>query len=120
MFLVFQCNGCSAAPLSQYKSNEIYQEITTEENYITANTDDRILTDWQRNKGYTEELEKITRDDSSLGVVVTLKKVAAKKMRLRIVGYSQAEYRLAFSNKGYIMPYQNYISKEDEIQNGKN
>ena len=120
MFLAFQCNSCSAAPLSQYKSNEIYQEITTEENYITANTDDRILTDWQRNKGYTEELEKITRDDSGLGVVVTLKKAAAKKMRLRIVGYLQAEYQLAFSNKGYIMSYQNYISKEDEIQNGKN
>ena len=61
--------------------------------------------------------KKITRDDSGLGVVVTLKKTATKKMRLRIVGYSQAEYWLAFSNKGYIiMPYQNYnISKEDDI-----
>ena len=116
MFLVFQCNGCSTAPLSQYKNNEIYQEITTKENYTTANTDDRILIDLWWSKGYNDELEKITRDDSDLGVVVTLKKAAAKKMRLRIVGYSQAEYWLAFSNKGYIMSYQNYnISKEDEI-----
>ena len=59
-------------------------------------------------------LEKIIRDDSGLGVVVTLKKAAAKKMRLRIAGYSQEEYIL-FSNKGYMMSYQNYISKEDEI-----
>ena len=36
MFLAFQCNGCSTAPLSQYKNNKIYQEITTEENYATA------------------------------------------------------------------------------------
>ena len=108
------------APLSQYKNNEIFQEITTEESYTTANTDDRILINLRRSKGYTDELEKITRDDSGLGVVVTLKKAAAKKMRLRIVGYMQAEYQLAFSNKGYIMSYQNYISKEDEIQNGKN
>ena len=116
MSLAFQCNGGSAAPLSQYINNKIYQEITTEENYTTANTSNRILIDLQRSKGYTDELEKITRDDSSLGVVVTLKKAAAKKMRLRIVGYSQAEYWLAFSNKGYIMSYQNYnISKEDEI-----
>ena len=116
MFLVFQCNGCSTAPLSQYKNNEIFQEITTEENYTTANTDDRILIDLWRSKGYSDELEKITRDDSGLGVVITLKKAAAKKMRLRIVGYSQAEYWLAFSSKGYIMSYQNYnISKEDEI-----
>ena len=116
MFLVFQCNGCSTAPLSQYKNNEIFQELTTEENYTTANTDDRILIDLWRSKGYSDELEKITRDDSGLGVVITLKKAAAKKMRLRIVGYSQAEYWLAFSSKGYIMSYQNYnISKEDEI-----
>ena len=53
-----QCNGCSTAPLSQYKNNEIYQEITTEENYTTANTDDRILTDLRRSKAYTDELEK--------------------------------------------------------------
>ena len=70
----------------------------------------------QRSKSYTDKLEKITTDESGLGVVVTLKMAAAKKMRLRIVGYLQAEYWLAFSNKGYIMSYQNYnISKEDEI-----
>ena len=111
MFLAFQCNGCSTAPLSQYKNNEIFQEITTEENYTTDNTDDKILIDLWRSKGYTDELEKITRDDSGLGVVVT-----PKKMSLRIVSYLQAEYWLAFSNKRYIMSYQNYnISKEDEI-----
>ena len=77
---------------------------------------DRILIDLQRSKGYTEELEKIARDDSGLGVVVTLKKAAAKKMRLRNVGYLQAEYWLAFSDKVYIMSYQNYnISEEEEI-----
>ena len=58
IFLALQCNGCSTVPLSQYKNNEIYQEITTEENYTTANTDDRILTDWRRSKAYTDELEK--------------------------------------------------------------
>ena len=115
MLLAYQCNSCNTAPLSQYENNEIYQEITTEENCTTANTDDRILIDLQRSKGYTDELEKITRDDSGLGVVVTLEKTATK-MRLRIVGYSQAEYWLTFLNKGYIMSYQNYnISKEDEI-----
>ena len=75
-----------------------------------------MLTDLRRSKSYTDELEKVTRDDSGLGVVVTFKKAVAKKMRLRIVGYSQAEYWLAFSDKGYIISYQNYnISKEDEI-----
>ena len=113
-FLAYQCNGCSTASLSQYKNNEIFQEITTKESYTTA--DDRILSDLWRSKGYTDKLEKIIRDDSSLGVIVTLKKAATKKMRLRNVGYLQAEYWLAFSNKVYIMSYQNYnISEEEEI-----
>ena len=72
MFLAFQCNGCSTAPVSQYKNNEIYQEITTEENYTTANTDDRMLTDLQRSKGYTDELVKINRDDSVLELLLLL------------------------------------------------
>ena len=54
MFLAFQCNGCSTTFLSQYKNNEIFQEITAEENYTTANTDDRILIDLRRSKGYTD------------------------------------------------------------------
>ena len=57
----------------------------------------------QRSKSYTDKLEKITRDESGLGVVVTLKMAAAEKMSFRIVGYLRAEYWLAFSNKGYIM-----------------
>ena len=87
MFLAFQCNGCSAAPLRQYKNNKIYQEIITEENYTTTNTDDRILIDLRRSKGYTDKLEKTTRDDSGLGVVVTLKKAAAKTIGRILVSF---------------------------------
>ena len=69
----------------------------------------------RRSQGYTDELEKLTRDDSGLGVVINPKE-AAKKMRLRITGFSQAEHWYAFSNKGYIMTYKNYnISEEDEF-----
>ena len=78
--------------------------------------DDRILIDMRRSKGYTDELEKLNRDDSSIAVTVALKKAAAKKLRLRITGFSQAEYWYLLSNKGYIMSYKNYnISKADEL-----
>ena len=46
----------------------------------------------RRSQGYTDELEKLTRDDSGLAAVINLKKAAKKKMRLRITGFSQAEY----------------------------
>ena len=70
----------------------------------------------RRSQGYTDELEKLTRDDSVLSVVVNLKDAEKKKMRLRITGFSQSKYCYVFSNKGYMMTYKNYnTSKEDEL-----
>ena len=116
MLVAYNCEGCSSAPLTQYKNNEIYQEMTEEDEFTTNSKDDRILIDMRRSKGYTDELEKLNRDNSGLAVVVTLKEAAAKKLRLRVTGFSQAEYWYLLSNKGYIMSYKNYnISKADEL-----
>ena len=45
-----------------------------------------------RSKGYTDELEKLNRDDSGIAVTIGLQEVNTKKLRLRIRGYSQVEY----------------------------
>ena len=79
MFVAYNCNGCSSAPLTQYKNNEIYQYITPEEEYRQNIKDDRIYIDMRRSQGYTDELEKLTRDDSVLAVVVNLKKQQKRK-----------------------------------------
>ena len=107
MFIPKQCNGCSTAPLTQYKKNEIYQEIVTEVDYKTNNTDNLIWIDIRRSKRYTDELEKINRDDSGLAVIIGFKEAAAKKLRFGITGYSQGEYWCLLSNKGYIMSFKN-------------
>ena len=68
----------------------------------------------RRSKGYTDELEKINRDDSGIALTISLKAAAAKKLRYRITGWSQGEYWYLLSNRGYIMSYKNYnISKSD-------
>ena len=103
------CNGCSTAPLTQYKNNPIYQDTMPEEEYRANTRDDRIYIDMRRSQGYTDELEKLTRDDSGLAVVVNLKDAAQKEMRLRITRFYQSEYWCAFSNKGYIMTYKTII-----------
>ena len=109
------CDDRSAAPLTQYENNEIYQEIAEGDKFADNDTDDRIYIDMRRSKGYTDKLEKLNRDDSGLAVTIGLKEAAAKKLRLRITDYSQAEYWYLLSNKGYIMSYKNYnISKADE------
>ena len=114
MLVAHACNGCSSAPLTQYKNNEIYQEITAEDEFTSNEKDNRIYIDMRRSKGYTDELEKINRDDSGVVLNISLKDATAKKLRLRITGFSQAEYWYLLSNKGYIMSYKNYnISKAD-------
>ena len=60
MFVAYNCNGCSTAPLTQYKNNPIYQEITQEEDFVENNRDDRIYLDMRRSQGYTDKLEKLT------------------------------------------------------------
>ena len=68
----------------------------------------------RRSKGYTDELEKINRDDSGIALTISLKAAAAKKLRYRITGWSQGEYWYLLSNRGCIMSYKNYnISKSD-------
>ena len=37
-------------------------------------------------------MRKINRDDSGIALTVSLKEAAAKKLRFRITGFSQAEY----------------------------
>ena len=39
MLVAFACNGCSSTPLSQYKNNPIYQEITEEFDFGRTNKD---------------------------------------------------------------------------------
>ena len=114
MLAAFICAGSSAAPLTQYINNPIYQELTEEDEFCKNERDDRIYVDMRRSKGYTDELEKTNRDDSKLALTINLKQAAKSKLRYRINAWSQGEYWYLPSNRGYILSYKNYsISKSD-------
>ena len=114
MLAAFTCAGSSAAPLTQYINNPIYQELTEEDEFCENERDDRIYVDMRRSKGYTDELEKTNRDDSKLALTINLKQAAKSKLRYRINAWSQGEYWYLLSNRGYILSYKNYsISKSD-------
>ena len=116
IFVAYQCNGATFALLTDYKNNPIYQDMTDEYNYRGQTRNDRIYIDMRRSKGNSDELEKITRNDSGLVIYIKLKAAASKKLRLQIVGYSQGEYWYAYTSKGYIMTYKNYnIAKADKF-----
>ena len=79
MFAAYYCEGCSAAALTQYKNNEIKQELTKEKDYFRDNFDERLYIDMRRSKGYTNELEKLTRNDGGVTLTIKFKQAAAKK-----------------------------------------
>ena len=78
MFVAYNCNGCTSAPITQYKNNEIFQDIMKEDKYKDATKDYRIYINMRRSRGNSDELEKLTRDDSGVNVIVTLKAAATK------------------------------------------
>ena len=78
MFVTYYCEGCSAAPLTQYKNNKIKPELTNEKIYFGDDSDERYI-DMRRSKGYTDELEKSTRDDGGVTLTIKLKKPAENK-----------------------------------------
>ena len=70
MLVAKVCDGCSTAPSTQYKNNQIYQDITEKDKFTDNDTDDRIYIDMRRSKSYTDELEKLNRDDKSIRMLL--------------------------------------------------
>ena len=115
MLADYKTGCCNTVPLTKYRNNPVFQDMTTEDDFTGNIRDDKIYVDMRRSKGCTDELEKINRDDSGLAVAIKFKGAAAEKLRLRIAGNSQAEYWFILSNKRYVMSYKNYnISKADD------
>ena len=79
MFVAYHCDGCSIAPLTHYKNNEIKHKLTKEKDYFSSKSDERLYIDTRRSKSYTDELEKLTRDDGGVNLSIKLKAAATKK-----------------------------------------
>ena len=101
--------GCTIGALTQYANNEIYKELIKYEKYYKKlESDERLYVDLRRGRGYSNKLERIVRNDSSLTLTITLKKAAAYKYRLRVVGYYQGEYIYSMTNLGLLLSYKDY------------
>ena len=84
-------------------------------NYF-ANSIEKLFIDQRRRKGYSDELEKINRDNSDLMITVTPKAVTTKKMRLHVTEHYQGEYLYPLLNEGLIMNYKEYgVNKPNSI-----
>ena len=101
--------GCTVGPLTQYANNEIYKELIKYEDYYSkTKSDENFFVDLRRGRGYSNELERIVRNDSSLTLTVTLQNAAVKKYRLKVVGSYQGEYIYSMTNLGLLLSYKDY------------
>ena len=103
-FVAWVTQGPSVGLLTQFANNPVYKElIKYDKCYKGGHSDERLYVDLRRGRGYTNELEKVVRNDSSLTLTITLKNAAVKKMGLRVVGYHQGEYMYSMTNLGLLL-----------------
>ena len=103
----FRGKGSSMTPITKYMNNEIKQDMIKEKKYFTDESDEKIFINMRRSKGYTDELEELSRDDADIDLTILLTKAAGKKMRLKVLASSQAEYWCAITNRGKVFTYKN-------------
>ena len=85
----------------------MFQELLTQSKYFTS-ANEKIFINLRRGKGYTNEIEKLNRDDSDLTITVQLKTAATKKMRLHVTGHYQGKYLYSVTREGLSMNYKEY------------
>ena len=63
-FVAWSCDGSSAAAVTDYMSNLIYQELMDEDYCNKVKSDERVCLDLRASSGYTNEVEKLETNDS--------------------------------------------------------
>ena len=107
-FLVWNCNGSSVAPISDYMDNSIFQELPDEETYFSLKSDEKVYLDLRASSGYVKEAKKLERNDSKINLQITLKDTADFILRVRIWAYSLSEYLYVLSKSGLTLKHRTY------------
>ena len=100
---------CSTAPVTDFMSNPIAQELKKENEYFSDKLDERLNVDLRPSHGYTNELEKPTRNDSKMTITIETKAPLVKKMRLRVWGYTSGEYIYLQHDGSLTLKYKAYM-----------
>ena len=104
-FVAWSCNGSSVTPLTDYINNTIYQEPIDEDKYFETKTDEIIYLHLRASSGYTNETEKLDRNNSKSNLSIFLKAAATKELRLRVWTYSVGEYVYILSRNGLTLSH---------------
>ena len=108
-FVAWNCNGYSAVLISDYINNPTFQELPVEKDYFGNDSDERVYIEFRDILGYTNEIEKPSRNDSKLTLTIELKSALTKKMMLRVWRYTNNEYLYMLADGGLTLKYKAYI-----------
>lgn len=108
-FVAWNCNGYSAVLISDYINNPTFQELPVEKDYFGNDSDERVYIEFRDSLGYTNEIEKPSRNDSKLTLTIELKSALTKKMMLRVWRYTNNEYLCMLADGGLTLKYKAYI-----------
>ena len=111
-FIAWACNGCSTATLLIHKQS--CSPRTDSRSQVWLCKERRKGLDLRASCGYTQEAEKLERNDSKINLGITLKNSATKKLRLRVWAHSRGEYLYILSRQGLTLRHKTYsISQQD-------
>ena len=83
-YVMWQCDGYSVAPISNYINNPVFQKLLLEPDYLGAKSDEKVYIDLRDSLGYAIKTEKPSRNNSKLTITIELKNALAHKIRLRV------------------------------------
>ena len=110
-FVACHYDGYSAASISDYINNPVFQEPLLKSDYFGNKFDKKMYIDLRDSLGYTNEIEKLIRNDSNLTVTIELKNAIMHKMRLWVWGYINGEYLYMLVDGGLTLKYKTYTIK---------
>ena len=67
--------------MTDYINNPIYQELIDENDYFETESDERTNLDLRASSKYTNEAEKLEKNDSKITLSILLKAAATRKLR---------------------------------------
>ena len=73
-------------------NNPVFQELLLELDYFGNKSDEKVYIDLRDSLGYTDDIEKPSRNGSKLNLTIEFKKRPYKKVRLRVCGYTNGDY----------------------------
>ena len=77
MFVAYFCGkGSSMTPITKYMNNKIKQDMIKAKKIFADESDEKMFIDIRRSKGYTKELEELSRNDADIDLTSLLTKVA--------------------------------------------